>query len=158
MNDHQQMPPATALPGSQSDAVLGILQTACDRLQGLEKKLENIANLGFRLEAVENGQKEIKDKIDKSAEAHQLLQQRYLDQSHKHELQIQAIQLKLKNYDEIVKKVEELDRKVFGYVLVAVVGGGVVGALFTGLPAWLERHQPQKDGSIMPPSLARWRG
>jgi predicted nuclease with TOPRIM domain len=117
-----------------------------------------VAQQGDRLKRVEDGQGEIKEKIDKSAEAHQKLQERYLEQSHKHELEIQAIQLRLKNYEDTVKKVEDLEKKVFAYALLAAVVGTVAGALFAGLPAWLERH-PQKDsGSIIPPVLVRGRG
>ena len=127
-------------------------------LPRLCEKLDAVAKQGDRLERVEDGQKEIKDKIDKSAEAHQALQTQYLNQSHKHELEIQEIQLRLKNYETTVEKVEELDKKVFAYALLAAVAGAVVGAMFTGLPAWLERH-PQKDsGLIIPPALARPRG
>ena len=127
-------------------------------LPRLCEKLDAVAKQGDRLERVEDGQKEIKDKIDKSAEAHQALQTQYLNQSHKHELEIQEIQLRLKNYETTVKKVEELDKKVFAYALLAAVVGTVAGALFAGLPAWFDRH-PQKDsGLIMPPVLTRGRG
>ena len=127
-------------------------------LPRLCEKLDAVAQQGDRLERVEDGQKEIKDKIDKSAEAHQKLQERYLEQSHKHELEIQAIQLRLKNYEDTVKKVEDLEKKLFAYALLAAAVGTVAGALFAGLPAWLERH-PQKDsGLIIPPTLARPRG
>lgn len=127
-------------------------------LPRLCEKLDAVAKQGDRLERVEDGQKEIKDKIDKSAEAHQALQTQYLNQSHKHELEIQEIQLRLKNYETTVEKVEELDKKVFAYALLAAVVGTVAGALFAGLPAWLERH-PEKDSRlILPPPLVRWRG
>ena len=127
-------------------------------LPRLCEKLDAVAKQGDRLERVEDGQKEIKDKIDKSAEAHQALQTQYLNQSHKHELEIQEIQLRLKNYETTVEKVEELDKKVFAYALLAAVAGAVVGAMFTGLPAWLERH-PEKDSRlIMPPALTRGKG
>lgn len=126
-------------------------------LPRLCEKLDAVAKQGDRLERVEDGQKEIKDKIDKSAEAHQALQTQYLNQSHKHELEIQAMQLRLKNYETTVEKVEELDKKVFSYALVATVAGMVVGAMFAGLPAWLDRH-PDKDSRLMTPSaLARWK-
>lgn len=127
-------------------------------LPRLCEKLDAVAQQGDRLKRVEDGQGEIKEKIDKSAEAHQALQTQYLNQSHKHELEIQEIQLRLKNYEETVKKVEAIDKKVFAYALVAAVVGTVAGALFAGLPAWMERH-PEKDaGTIVPPALVRWRG
>ena len=127
-------------------------------LPRLCEKLDAVAQQGDRLKRVEEGQGEIKEKIDKSTEAHQELQTQYLKQSHKHELEIQGIQLRLKNYETTVEKVEDLDKKVFAYALLAAVAGAVVGAMFTGLPAWLERH-PQKDsGLIIPPAQVRWRG
>jgi hypothetical protein len=140
---------------AEASAVLGILQTACERLHGLESKLENIANLGFRLQAVEDGQNEIKDKIDKSALAHQALQERYLDQSHKHDIQILEINGRLKNYEEVVRTVSNLEKKVSAYALIGVIGGGILGALFAGLPAWLERYSPQKNGVTIESVLTR---
>ena len=127
-------------------------------LPRLCEKLDAVAQQGDRLKRVEDGQEEIKQKIDKSAEAHQALQAQYLKQSYNHELGIQGVQLRLKNYETTVGKVEELEKKLFAYALLAAAVGTVAGALFAGLPAWLERH-PQKDsGFIMPPALARWRG
>ena len=127
-------------------------------LPRLCEKLDAVAQQGDRLKRVEEGQGEIKEKIDKSSEAHQELQTQYLKQSHKHELEIQAIQLRLKNYEDTVKKVEDLEKKLFAYALLAATVGTVAGALFAGLPAWLERH-PQKDsGLIIPPALVRPRG
>ena len=127
-------------------------------LPRLCEKLDAVAQQGDRLERVEDGQKEIKDKIDKSAEAHQKLQERYLEQSHKHELEIQAIQLRLKNYEDTVKKVEDLEKKLFAYALLAAAVGTVAGTLFTGMPAWLERYPGKDSRLIMPPALVRWRG
>ena len=120
-------------------------------LPRLCEKLDAVAKLGDRLERVEDGQGEIKAKIDKSAEAHQLLQTQYLNQSHKHELEIQAIQLKLQNYDTTVKKVDELDKKVFAYALLAAAAGALAGALFAGLPGWLERHPIKSSTTNLPP-------
>ena len=135
-------------------------------LPRLCEKLDAVAKLGERLERVEDGQSEIKDKIDKSADAHQKLQEKYLEQSHKHELEIQAIQLKLQNYDTTVKKVDELDKKVFAYALLAAVAGTVAGTLlaavastvantlFTGLPAWKERDLAEKAIAANLPTMA----
>jgi hypothetical protein len=160
VSGEQQTFESVAQPGSQSEiaAFLGILKTACDRLHGLEGKLETIAKIGFRLEAVEKGQEQIADKIDRSAQAHQSLQEKYLDQSHKHELKIQAIQFKLQNYDTTVAKVEELDKKVFAYALLAAAAGALAGALFAGLPGWLERHPLQKASFMMSSALVRGKG
>lgn len=125
-------------------------------LPRLCEKLDAVAKQGDRLERVEDGQKSIAEKIDKAAEAHQILQAKYLEQSHRHELEIVKITARLVGYEATVEKVDKLDKNMAGIVLLAVVGGGVIGALFAGLPAWLERHQPQKDGAITPPALARW--
>jgi hypothetical protein len=126
-------------------------------LPRLCEKLDAVAQQGDRLKRVEEGQGSIADKIDRAAAAHQELQAKYLEQSHKHEIQIVKITARLEGYEDTVKKVDKLDKNMAGIVLLAIVGGGVIGALFAGLPAWLERHQPQKDGGIMPPALARWR-
>ena len=127
-------------------------------LPRLCEKLDAVAQQGDRLVRVEDGQEEIKQKIDKSAEAHQALQAQYLKQSYKHELGIQEIQLRLKNYETTVGKVEELEKKLFAYALLAAAVGTVAGALFAGLPAWLERYPQKGSGFIMPPALVRWRG
>ena len=126
-------------------------------LPRLCEKLDAVAQQGDRLKRVEDGQEEIKQKIDKSAEAHQALQTQYLKESHKHELGIQEIQLRLKNYESTVGKVEELEKKLFAYALLAAAVGAAAGALFTGLPAWLERHPQKGSGFIMPPALTRGR-
>jgi hypothetical protein len=127
-------------------------------LPRLCEKLDAVAQQGDRLKRVEDNQNDIKDKIDKSADAHQKLQEKYLEQSHKHELEIQAIQLKLQNYDTTVAKVEELDKKVFAYALLAAAAGALAGALFAGLPGWLERHPLQKASFIASSALVRGRG
>ncbi len=124
-------------------------------LPRLCEKLDAVAQQGDRLKRVEDNQNDIKDKIDKSADAHQKLQEKYLEQSHKHELEIQAIQLKLQNYNSIVAKVEELDKKVFAYALLAAAAGALAGALFHGLPGWLERQPLQKASFIMSSALVR---
>ena len=139
-------------PGQEgTNLLVALLPRLCE-------KLDAVAKQGERLERVEQGQEAIAEKIDKAAEAHQKLQEKYLEQSHRHELEIVKLTARLVNYEVTVGKVEKLDKNMAGIVLLAVVGGGVIGALFAGLPAWLERHQPQKDGFIMPPALARWRG
>ena len=160
VNEDRQTLEAVAQPVSQSEiaAFLGILKTACDRLHGLEGKLETIAKIGFRLEAVEKGQEQIANKIDRSAQAHQSLQEKYLDQSHKHEIEILAINGRIKDYEEVARTVTRLDKNVSAYVLLAVVGGGMLGALFAGLPAWLDRMKHSKTGTMTPPALVRWRG
>lgn len=160
VSEDRQTFEAVAQPGPQSEiaALLGILKTACDRLHGLEGKLETIAKIGFRLEAVEKGQEQIADKIDRSAQAHQSLQEKYLDQSHKLEIEILAINARIKGYEDVVKTVTRLDKNVSAYVLLAVVGGGILGALFAGLPAWLDRVKNSKASTMNPPSLVRWRG
>jgi len=160
VSDDRQTLEAVARPGSQSEitAFLGILKTACDRLHGLESKLETITKIGFRLEAVEKGQEQIADKIDKSAQAHQSLQEKYLDQSHKHEIEILAINARIQGYEDVVKTVARLDKNISAYVLLAVVGGGILGALFAGLPAWLDRVKHSKASTMNPPALVRWRG
>lgn len=127
-------------------------------LPRLCEKLDAVAQQGDRLKRVEDNQNDIKDKIDKSAEAHQKLQEKYLEQSHKHELEIQAIQLKLQNYDTTVAKVGELDKKIFAYALLAAAAGALAGALFAGLPAWLERHSLQKASFMMSSALVRGKG
>jgi len=141
------LPPISA---EGSSVLVAFLPRLCE-------KLDAVAKQGERLERVEQGQEAIAGKIDKAAEAHQKLQEKYLEQSHKHELEIVRITARLVNYEATVEKVDKLDKNMAGIVLLAVVGGGVIGALFAGLPAWIERPQSQKAGVIIPQALVRWR-
>ena len=151
MNEEQSRP-------GEIEQMLGILRSACERLGSVQDKLEGVASLPDKLDNLKDWLTALEKKIDKSADAHESLQTRYLEQSHKHELEIQAIQLRLKNYETTVKKVEELDKKVFAYALLGTVAGAIVTALFTGLPAWRENDPPQKTSAIITSELQRGQG
>jgi len=56
---------------------------------------------------------------------------------------------------DLEKLYGELDKKVFAYALLAAASGAVIGTLFTGLPAWLERHPLQKASFVMSSALVR---
>ena len=155
MNDQSAMQ-----AGGQTEvaAVLGMMATACSRLASVEDKLGNVPLMQRDLESLVKGQEKMETTVEK-------IQTQFERQFQLQQLQIQATQLKLESYESTAKKVVdleklygELDKKVFAYALLAAAGGAVIGALFTGLPAWLERHPLQKAGFIIPPALVRGRG
>lgn len=139
-------------------ALLGVLQNACTEMHGVQGELRKIGEMGGRLAALEKGQHDMMAKIDQASQAHQSLQLKYLEQSGKHELEIQAISLRLENYPALVSSVQGIDKKLFAYGLIAVVASAIIGALFAGLPAWLDRYAPQKSGAIVSPVLRMDRG
>jgi len=155
--------PVTQLEG-QSDvaAFLGMMTTACDRLASVEGKLGNVPLMQRDLEALVKGQEKMETTVERIEQSQRDAQTQFERQFQLQQLQIQATQLKLENYEATAKKVEdleklygELDKKVFAYALLAAVVGAVVSTLFTGLPAWLERHPLQKASFIMSSALAR---
>jgi hypothetical protein len=155
--------PVTQLEG-QSDvaAFLGMMTTACDRLASVEGKLGHVPLMQRDLESLVKGQEKMETTVERIEEAQRNAQTQFERQFQFQQLQIQATQLKLESYEATAKKVEdleklygELDKKVFAYALLAAVVGAVVSTLFTGLPAWLERHPLQKASFIMSSALAR---
>jgi len=155
--------PVIQLEGqSEAAAVLGMMATACDRLASVEGKLGNVPLMQRDLEALVKGQEKMETTVERIEQSQRDAQTQFERQFQLQQLQIQATQLKLENYEATAKKVEdleklygELDKKVFAYALLAAVVGAVVSTLFTGLPAWLERHPLQKASFIMSSALAR---
>ena len=152
MNDQSAMQ-----AGGQTEvaAVLGMMATACSRLASVEDKLGNVSLMQRDLESLVKGQEKMETTVEK-------IQTQFEKQFQLQQLQIQATQLKLESYESTAKKVVdleklygELDKKVFAYALLAAAVGAVVGTLFTGLPAWLERHPLQKAGVMMSAVLVR---
>jgi len=148
--------PVTQLEG-QSDvaAFLGMMTTACDRLASVENKVESLMSLV-------KGQEKMETTVERIEQAQRDAQIQFERQFQLQQLQIQATQLKLESYEATAKKVVdleklygELDKKVFAWALLAAAAGAVVGTLFTGLPAWLERHPLQKASFIMSSALVR---
>lgn len=133
---------------TEMSAVLGILRNACSEMHGVQSELKSVAKLGEKLESLEKTLGKLEEKIEESAAAHKVLQEQYLTQSHQHDLQIQAIQIQLKDYNTLVSTVSKLDKNLYAYVLIAVIATGIVSALFAGLPGWLERYSPQKVSVI----------
>jgi hypothetical protein len=154
-------------PGGQSEvaAVLGMMATACSRLASVEGKLENVPLMQRDLGSLVRGQEKMETTVERIEQAQRDAQTQFEKQFQLQQLQIQATQIKLESYEATAKKVAdleklygELDKKVFAYALLAAAVGAVVSTLFTGLPAWLERHPLQKASFIMPPALARGKG
>jgi hypothetical protein len=150
--------------GGQSEvaAVLGMMATACNRLASVEGKLGNVPLMQRDLEFLVKGQEKMETTVERIEKAQGDAQTQFEKQFQLQQLQIQATQLKLENYEATAKKVVdleklygELDKKVFAYALLAAAVGAVVGTLFTGLPAWLERHPLQKAGVMMSAVLVR---
>ena len=108
------------------------------------------------------GQEKMETTVERIEQAQRDAQIQFERQFQLQQLQIQATQLKLESYEATAKKVVdleklygELDKKVFAWALLAAAAGAVVGTLFTGLPAWLERHPLQKASFIMSSALVR---
>ncbi len=155
--------PVTQLEG-QSDvaAFLGMMTTACDRLASVENKVGNVPLINQSLMSLVKGQEKMETTVERIEEAQRNAQIQFERQFQLQQLQIQATQLKLESYEATAKKVVdleklygELDKKVFAYALLAAVVGAVVSTLFTGLPAWLERHPLQKASFVMSSALVR---
>jgi hypothetical protein len=155
--------PVTQLEG-QSDvaAFLGMMTTACDRLASVENKVGNVPLINQSLMSLVKGQEKMETTVERIEQAQRDAQIQFERQFQLQQLQIQATQLKLESYEATAKKVVdleklygELDKKVFAWALLAAAAGAVVGTLFTGLPAWLERHPLQKASFIMSSALVR---
>lgn len=146
-------------PSSELAEVLGILKNACTEMHGVQTKLDKVAGLPEKLDNLKEWLTKLEDKIDKSAAAHAALQSQYLSQSHKHELEIQAIQLTLKNYNTIVKlvydtqKTLQINSAVTGVLVVALL------AIVANGPAWwnLFKSNP-KTTSLLPMTIPREQG
>lgn len=153
--------------GGQSDvaAFLGMMTTACDRLASVEDNLGNVPLMQRDLGSLVKGQEKMETTVERIEQAQRDAQTQFERQFQLQQLQIQATQIKLESYEATAKKVVdleklygELDKKVFAYALLAAAAGVVVGTLFTGLPAWLERHPLQKASFMMSSALVRGRG
>ena len=151
-------------PGGQSEvaAVLGMMATACGRLASVEDKLGNVPLIQQTLASIMKGQEKMETTAERIEQSQRDAQTQFERQFQLQQLQIQATQLKLENYEATAKKVVdleklygELDKKVFAYALLAAASGAVIGTLFTGLPAWLERHPLQKASFVMSSALVR---
>jgi hypothetical protein len=145
-------------PVSEVAAVLGMMETACGRLASVEEKLGNVPLMQQTLASIMKGQEKMEGLVEKIEESHRESREQNKDRLHEHQLKIQAIEHKLINYETTVKTVARLDKNVSAYVLLAVVGGGILGALFAGLPAWLDRVKHSKASTMNPPALTRGRG
>jgi hypothetical protein len=151
-------------PGGQSEAaaVLGMMATACSRLASVEGKLGSVPLMKRDLESLVKGQEKMETTVERIEEAQRNAQTQFERQFQLQQLQIQETRIRLESYEATAKKVEdleklygELDKKVFAYALLAAVVGAVVSTLFSGLPAWLERHPLQKASFIMSSALVR---
>ena len=155
--------PVTQLEG-QSDvaAFLGMMTTACDRLASVENKVGNVPLINQSLMSLVKGQEKMETTVERIEEAQRNAQTQFERQFQLQQLQIQETRIRLESYEATAKKVVdleklygELDKKVFAYALLAAVVGAVVSTLFTGLPAWLERHPLQKASFIVSSALVR---
>ncbi len=151
-------------PGGQSEvaAVLGMMATACSRLASVEGKLGNVPLMQRDLESLVKGQEKMETTVERIEKSQQDAQTQFERQFQLQQLQIQETQLKLQHYEATAKKVVdleklygELDKKLFAYALLSAAAGAVVSTLFTGLPAWLERHPLQKASFIVSSALVR---
>lgn len=140
-------------PQAELAAVLGILQNACHELAGVREQLGNVSLMGQKLENLANGQERMGEALQRLGDQHQETQFKFLEQANKHELKIQEITLKISNYQTLVDKVENMDKKMYVIGFLALI----IGAMFASLPAWLERYSPQKETPSMVSSIRRGR-
>jgi DNA repair exonuclease SbcCD ATPase subunit len=95
-------------PGGQSEvaAFIGMMTTACSRLASVEDKLGNVPLIQQTLESLMKGQEKMEGLVEKIEESHREAREQYRDQLHEHQLKIQAIELKLTNYNTVVETVQ----------------------------------------------------
>ncbi len=143
--------------GGQSDvaAFLGMMTTACDRLASVEDNLGNVPLMQRDLGSLVKGQEKMETTVERIEQAQRDAQTQFERQF---QLQLESYEATAKKVVDLEKLYGELDKKVFAYALLAAAAGVVVGTLFTGLPAWLERHPLQKASFMMSSALVRGRG
>jgi hypothetical protein len=138
-------------PQTETAALLGLLANACNELKGVRGKLEDVGLIGLRLEALERWGERMESKMDKEREASEQSRIQYVEQTHKHSLEIQELKSLTFNYVTLVDRVNNLEKKVFAYVFTAGVAAGVIGALVASGPPWLDRISPQEAGQAAAP-------
>jgi len=163
---------ADAPQESELAALLSILRNACTELHEVRGELKKVGEMDGRLAAVESCQRRMESKMDEAAKSFQQTQVEYIQQTSRHALEIQALTLKTANYDleiqaltlktanyaleiqaltlktanydTLVSTINDLEKKLFAYILMAAVSAGIIGALFAGVPPWLDQISPQK--------------
>jgi DNA repair exonuclease SbcCD ATPase subunit len=145
-------------PGGQSEvaAVLGMMATACGRLASVEDKLGDVPLIQQTLESLMKGQEKVEGLIEKIEESHREAREQYRDQLHEHQLKIQAIELRLENYNTIVKLAYDTETTL-------QINSAVTGALVLALlaiaangPAWWGILKP-KTSTTTPTTILPWK-
>jgi hypothetical protein len=132
-----------------------MMTTACDRLASVEDNLGNVPLMQRDLGSLVKGQEKMETTVERIEQAQRDAQTQFERQF---QLQLESYEATAKKVVDLEKLYGELDKKVFAYALLAAAAGVVVGTLFTGLPAWLERHPLQKASFMMSSALVRGRG
>ena len=133
--------------GGQSEvaAVLGMMATACGRLASVEDKLGNVPLIQQTLESLMKGQEKMEGLVEKIEESHREAREQYRDQLHEHQLKIQAIELKLTNYDTVAETVQSTKTTLGVNSFFTTVLGAALVLIVANGPAWwsLFRSQPK---------------
>ena len=147
--------------GGQSEvaAVLGMMETACGRLASVESKLENVALINQSLELLMKGQGKMETTIERIEQAHRDAREQYRDQLHEHQLEIQAIKLKLENYNTIIETVESTKTTLRINSVFTTILGIALGLIVANGPAWWSLFKPHPKTTSLPPmTMPRERG
>lgn len=155
---------ALAQPSQLENGMLALMARACEKLDksiesnsGLNKRLDKIETALERIAGVETSiasvQTNMANLITEFSAARKA-QERQSEELARHkeevakqiaenETKTALLSQKLGNYDKVVATVYDLEKKVFAYVLIAAFVAGIIGALFTSAPAWLELRRNQ---------------
>ena len=144
---------------SEIGGLVNMLDRACAEFHKLEDKLEGVPLMAQSLNLLMEGQRKLETTVERIERAQSDAQIEHLKEAGLQKEKIQAISSQLKNYDDLVTKVNNLETKLFGYALVVIVLWAISALLLTVLgPIWFTRPTPEKTSAIMPPALTRWRG
>ena len=150
--------PLTTQPKGQGEvaAVLGMMTAACGRLASVEEKLGNVPLIQQTLESLMKGQEKMEGLVERIEESHREAREQYRDRLHEHQLKIQAIELKLQNYDTIAKTT--YDTRTTLQINSAVTGALVVAllAIVANGPAWWGILKP-KTSTADPTTILPWK-
>jgi len=156
---------ALAQPSQLESGMLALMARACEKLDrslesnsGLDKRLEKIETALERIAGVETSiasvQTNMANLINEFSAARKAQEKQSEELGrHKEEVAKQIAETKtktallvqqLENYDALVAKVNSTESKLYAYILIVAVSAGIIGALFAGVPAWLDRISPQK--------------
>jgi hypothetical protein len=144
---------------SEIGGLVNMLDRACGEFHKLEDKLEGVPLMSQSLTSLMEGQKELGTTVKRIERAQSDAQIEHLKEAGLQREKIQAISSQLKNYDDVVKKVNDLETKLFGYVLVVIVLWAITALVLAVFgPNWVARPTPEKASAIITSELQRGEG